>query len=226
VRLDENIKKDVVDQLYWDDRVNAASVKVDVTEGAVTLSGHVPTYKARLSATEDTWKIDGVSEVQNQLVVFYKSTAKMPSDTELENRARQAVFWNAELDASNVKIKVEEGVATLSGSVDFYWKKWEVEKVVSHIYGITAINNHLTIVTTENQTDKEIAKHIEEALKRNIYVNLEDVIVKVEDGLVTLTGVVDSGFVYSQAEEMAAFTSGVKDVTNKIRVRLNENGQN
>ena len=221
MRLDENIKKDVVDQLYWDERVNAASVKVDVRDGKVTLSGNVPTYKARLSAIEDAWKIEGVSDVRNQLIVFYTSSAKMPSDAELENRARKAIFWNADINASSIEILVNEGVATLSGSVDIYWKKWEAEKIVSNIYGITDIINHLTIVSTQSRQDKDIAKNIENALKRNVYVNAEDVVVKAEDGTVTLTGVVSNWFGRSQAEDVASYTEGVIDVKNEIQVQMN-----
>lgn len=226
MRLDENIKKDIVDQLYWDDRVNAASVSVNVMDGTVTLTGNVPTYKARLSATEDAWKIDGVTNVRNQLVVFYTSSAKMPSDSELENRARKAIFWNSDIDAANITIEVNNGVATLSGSVNFYWKKWETEKIVSHIYGITDIINHLTIVATQDRTDKDIAKNIEDALARNIHVDSENVIVKVADSVVTLTGIVANGFIRSQAEDVAKYTAGVTNVDNRLKVQLDKNNKN
>jgi len=64
-RIDENIKRDVVDQLYWDSRVNAADIKVTVFDGVVTLSGFVNTSNARYSAASDTWMSEGVTEVNN-----------------------------------------------------------------------------------------------------------------------------------------------------------------
>ena len=41
---DETIDKQVVDQLYWDSRVNASEVAVTVQNGKVTLHGTVPSY--------------------------------------------------------------------------------------------------------------------------------------------------------------------------------------
>jgi len=44
---DEKIKKQVVDQLYWDARVDASDVKVEVSDRNVILTGTVPSYGVR-----------------------------------------------------------------------------------------------------------------------------------------------------------------------------------
>ena len=41
---DETIKTQVVDQLVWDSRVDAADVGVTVKKGSVTIKGMVPSY--------------------------------------------------------------------------------------------------------------------------------------------------------------------------------------
>ncbi|MFO7783893.1 MAG: BON domain-containing protein [Thermodesulfobacteriota bacterium] len=65
-RTDERIKKDVVDELYWDDRVNASEVYVEVSNGTVTLRGEVPTYFSKTAAHDDALEILGVVSVRNQ----------------------------------------------------------------------------------------------------------------------------------------------------------------
>jgi hyperosmotically inducible protein len=52
-RTEEQIKRDVVDQLYWDNRVDASDVTVEVSNGTVTLRGTVPTYFASTAALND-----------------------------------------------------------------------------------------------------------------------------------------------------------------------------
>jgi len=43
-RSDEVIKKDVVDELYWDNRIDASKVTATVNDGAVTLAGAGPRH--------------------------------------------------------------------------------------------------------------------------------------------------------------------------------------
>lgn len=42
IRADEEIKRDLVDELYWDYRVDASNVKAEVSDGKVRLTGTVP----------------------------------------------------------------------------------------------------------------------------------------------------------------------------------------
>jgi osmotically-inducible protein OsmY len=56
---DQRIKKDVVAQLYWDSRVEAARIQVGVANGRVVLSsGATPTYSARRAAAMACLKVE------------------------------------------------------------------------------------------------------------------------------------------------------------------------
>ena len=74
VPTDEKIKKDITDELYWDYRVDASNVKVEVSDGEVTLTGTVRDHTARTAANADAWGIAGVRQVTNLL------TARLPPD--------------------------------------------------------------------------------------------------------------------------------------------------
>ena len=84
LRLDENIKKDVVDQLYWDSRVNAADVQVEVSEGQVTLEGSVPSHNSRLSAESNAWLLKGEKAVDIKITVQEPTKPEMASDEEIQ----------------------------------------------------------------------------------------------------------------------------------------------
>jgi osmotically-inducible protein OsmY len=217
-RIDENIKRDVVDQLYWDSRVNAADVKVEVFDGIVTLSGSVNTSNARYSATSDAWMIEGVTDVNNDLQVHYESNISLPTDLQIKSQAENTLLWNEDIDSTNIDVTVSQGIVTLNGTVDSLWKKWEAEQAVYRNFGVVSVENHLTIVPTTSIVDQDIAEDIEKALERNYYIDAENVSVKVDRGIVTLMGQVSSTVARTQAEDIAMYTVGVMDVKNEMRL--------
>jgi osmotically-inducible protein OsmY len=70
------------------------------------------------------------------------------------------------------------------------------------------------------RTDEEIQADVLEELKWNPRVQPNEIGVIVKDGIVTLTGWVDSYLKKMAAEEVAHRTRGVKAVANEIEVRL------
>lgn len=66
---DEKIKQAVVNEMAWDNRVDASRVTVKVSRKLVTLAGEVLSRSARVAAEEAAWNIKGVSYVNNHLSV-------------------------------------------------------------------------------------------------------------------------------------------------------------
>ncbi len=89
---------------------------------------------------------------------------------------------------------------------------------MSGLRGVIDVVNKLAVVPTEDINDKLIAEDIEAALERNLYVNAEDVTVKVENGEVTLTGSVPNWHARGKAYDVAAYTLGVKDVHDYLTI--------
>jgi len=79
-RKDEEIKMDVVDQLYWNDKVDTSSITVASSNGVVTLSGEVPSYAAKRSAVEEVNSIPGVTRIENRLAVTASNEETVPTD--------------------------------------------------------------------------------------------------------------------------------------------------
>ncbi|MFO7944933.1 MAG: BON domain-containing protein [Anaerolineales bacterium] len=217
-RKDETIKKEVVDQLYWDNRVDADDVTVHVDNGVVTLKGTVSTHGARSSAVTDTWMIDGVTSVEDKIDVELAPTVEIPTDAEIRNNIQNILSWNTDIDVMDIDVSVEGGIVTLEGTVDEYWKKWKAVELVSDVSGVIDVLDEMTVVPTGSFIDKDIAETINDALNRNLYIDSEDITVEVEHGKVTLTGVVPTNFVRSKAGDIASYTAGVIDVHNNLVV--------
>jgi osmotically-inducible protein OsmY len=216
--MDQEIKKDLIDELYWDYRVDASSVKAEVSDGKVTLTGTVPSYSARSAAAAAAWGIDGVGGVTNLLTVRFPPSYVVPTDAEVKISAERVLAWNPDVYGAEIDVTVSGGVVRLKGTVDAYWKRWKSEDLVSNLNGVVDVENHLTVVPSESFIDKDIAKDIEAALERNQYIDAEKVTVKVEDGEVTLTGSVSNYYARGRVYDAAAFTPGVLRVDNNVIV--------
>ena len=217
-QTDQQIKKDIVDQLYWDYRVDAAEVQVEVYGGEVTLTGAVPNLTARNAATADAWEIAGVKRVINLLTVRFPPTFSVPSDESIEDSARVTLAWNPAVYSEAIDVSVTGGVVTLEGAVDAYWKRWKAENLVSDLSGVREVENRLTVVPTESRLDQQIAQEIEAALVRSLYIDPDRVTVKVEHGRARLTGSVETYYGRARAYEAAANIAGVIEIDNDVVV--------
>lgn len=70
------------------------------------------------------------------------------------------------------------------------------------------------------RNDKRILERINERLCDNPYIDASDMEIAVEDGVVILTGAVNSREDKRLAEEIAEEITGVKDVENRLHITL------
>jgi osmotically-inducible protein OsmY len=218
-RSDEDIKVAVIEQLYWDSRVEASKVNVTVKEGEVVLTGSVPSLSARQAAHEDARNIPGVISVDNQTIVQHPEILTAPSDDQIRSTIEDALAWNATLHASTITVSVKAGVVTLDGSVDSYWKKLSAKETVSHVRGVVEVINNILVVPTKKVTDERIAEEIKAAFDRNVAVEAESVSISVENGIVTLSGTVKNWGERTAAFFTALYTKGVVHVDDRLSVK-------
>lgn len=216
---DEQIKKNVVDQLYWDRRVDAADIVVEVDNTNVTLKGKVPSYSERVAAYNAAWSVPGVASVDNEIAVDLPKTLTVPTDAEMQANIESLLLWSTDIpDPGKIDVSVTNGYVTLEGTVNSYWQKIRAEALASNITGVIDITNKLAVVPTEDVADEATAEDIVSALDRNALVNVDDVDVKVQNGIVTLSGTVPNWTAISAAHDMAAYTFGVINVQNDLVV--------
>jgi len=66
---DKIAKRQIEDQLKWDDRIDVTDVDVGVENGKVLLTGTVPTYSTKMAAERDAIQVTNVLRVENLLEV-------------------------------------------------------------------------------------------------------------------------------------------------------------
>ena len=120
----------------------------------------------------------------------------------------------------NVKVDMDNGVATLSGSVDLYEYKMDADKRVHKAKGVNAVRNAIE-VAGPNVSDQELQANLGEKLEydRVGYGNVFNAItLSVQNGVVTLGGHARTDVDKDSALALVSTYPGVKDVTNEIQV--------
>jgi osmotically-inducible protein OsmY len=214
----EKIKKNIIDHLNWDIRIDAEDIQIEVSNGNVRLSGTVPTMTARIAAVGDVYAIPGVKTVKNELKVRF--TKDIPRDEDIRSRIKNILLWNSDIDLSDIDISVLSGHVTLKGNVRTYWDKIQTEKLISNIVGVSSINNELIVVPLDRIEDKLIGSNIATALDRVSYLEkyLDTVYIKVEDGKVVVSGDVPDSSIHHAVLDTISCTTGVKDVIDNLMV--------
>lgn len=135
------------------------------------------------------------------------------ASAEVQSKLKKSQF-------KNVTVNVQNGVATLSGSVDLYEYKADADKKVHKVKGITAVRNDIEVAGPA-VSDQELQAKLAEKLKydRVGYGNVFDAIsLNVQNGIVTLAG---SALDYPSKDSALAVVStypGVKDVVDNVEV--------
>ncbi|MEO7978232.1 BON domain-containing protein [Flavobacterium sp.] len=145
----------------------------------------------------------------------------MKTNEELQKDVQNAIKWEPLLHAAEIGVTAKDGVVTLSGIVDGYYKKQEAETAAKNVTGVKAVVEEIEIKysNTFAKTDNEIAVEVLKALKDNWAVTEDHIKVKVEDGWVTLEGELNWNFQRLDAKTAISYLSGVRGVTNEIRIK-------
>jgi osmotically-inducible protein OsmY len=149
-----------------------------------------------------------------------KKGDKMKSDVELLKDVQEELKWDPYLSSSEIGASVKNGIVTLTGIVDAYWKKISAENAVKKISGVTAVVQKIEVKLSESgkRKDTDIAEAIQSAFRWSVLVPKDKIKVKVENGWVTLEGSVEWDFEKNAAQRAVEKLEGVSGVINNIKV--------
>jgi len=139
-----------------------------------------------------------------------------------DNQIQTAVTHKlaAKSQFTNVQASVEDGIVTLTGTVDLYQRKLDAAKSARKTSNVQGVRNLIT-VAGPNVPDAQLADKLATKLRyvRVGYDNAFDYFaLNVTDGVVTVEGQDRTGVGRDEALAEIALMPGVKDVVNKITV--------
>jgi osmotically-inducible protein OsmY len=215
-KTDETLRRNVLNQLGWDARIDAASILAEVYDGTVILKGVLPTYAQVQLAEKDALSVPGIDAVENRIEIGRPAPAANTDDRVLESNIRDLIRFNSAIDESRIIVVAAGGRVILEGTVDSFWQKARVESLAAETRGVMDIDNRIAVVPAEKKQDSEIARDISAAFVRNMSIDPNLINISVGNGAVTISGSVPDKVAFRAAEEIARFTPGVVKVTNDL----------
>jgi len=222
-RSDQEIKDDAVAKIARDVYLEGLPISVSVKNRVVTLSGKVGSAYEKDRARNDVRWLSHVKEVKNNLNVEYwenyGSRKKMatPSDSELKDAVSKELQADLRVNADEITVKTSYGSVILSGSVYSHKEKQIAEQDARDVIGVAWVSNKLFA-----RVDKRANWAVRDDVKFNLNTDATtegfDIGVKTNDGVVTLSGAVNTWYEKIHAGDVASRVKGVKDVINLISV--------
>ena len=141
-------------------------------------------------------------------------------DCQIKGDVLEELCWEPKVDHANIGVAVKEGIVTLSGFVSNFASKLAAEEAVWGVKGVRGLAEEIEVryASSQKTTDPDIASRIADMLEWHVSDSRDEVCAKVEHGWVTLSGKVVFHYRRKSVEMLASGISGVKGVTNLIKV--------
>lgn len=205
---DDAILQAIEGEFLTDPEVPFNPIDVTVVRGVVTLTGEVKSLMARDRAERLAETIKGVRSVVNRVEV----EPRLPrTDEQVRRDVEHALLVDPATDSYEVGVKVNDGTAVLSGTVDSWQEKELVRRVAKTVIGVRRIDDRITVTHTRSRPDHEIQAEIAERMRWDALVDADLVNVEVDGSVARLTGTVGSVSEKRRAQ-MDAWVPGVTAV--------------
>jgi osmotically-inducible protein OsmY len=219
MKTDLEIKQDVIEELKWEPLLNAAQIGVAVKDAVVTLSGSVDSYSKKVASEKVVKKISGVKAVAIDIEVNLPGSSKR-NDTDIAEAVVNALKWHSAVRENKINVKVESGIVTLEGTVDWEFQKNSAKMMVENLMGVTGISNNIKIKEKSSLTD--IKQKISAAFHRSATIDASGIEIEIIENKAILKGSVRSWAEKEDAENAVWSSSVIDRVDNRLEIKTEE----
>jgi len=218
MKTNEELQRDVMEEIRWDPLLKDVASEIGVTakNGVVTLSGLVDTYSKKLAAEHAAQRVHGVKVVAVDLEVRLNKLGSR-TDTQIAEAIRNALTWHSAVNEDQIEIKVDNGWVFLDGKVEWDYEKKAAENAVKDLIGVRGLTNRIVVKAREVES-KEIKSKIAAAFHRSATVDSSNVEVEVSGSRAILRGKVRTWAERKDAENAAWSSPGIMIVDNQIEI--------
>lgn len=212
---DDELQEWVREELFWDPKVDSATIAVSAGDGEVTLRGTVGSLRHRREAQKAAERVYGVTSVRNELEVRIVDEHGR-QDVDLGDAVLRAMALDG-LIPRTVDAKADRGVVTLTGAAAWQYQREEAEFVAGNVPGVAGVDNQIALTTPQPKAG-DVKQLIERAFQRNASLDAEGLSVTTRGNMVMLRGAVSCWDERDAAVAAAWAAPGVAAVEDRIVV--------
>lgn len=200
-------------------------LKISKTLLAVMLTSAVATGSAYAeNATMDKAQ-SGLESAGQKVDSSMNKVGNFMDDSTLTAKVKAALVDHESIKSTDISVKTDQKVVTLSGFVESQAQAEEAVKVAKSVEGVTSVSDKLHVRDSKNTSvkgyagDTAITSEVKAKLLADDIVPSRKVKVETTDGVVQLSGTVDSQAQSERAESIAKAIDGVKSVKNDLKTQ-------
>lgn len=151
-----------------------------------------------------------------------QSTVDQIDDSAITASVKARMAADPDVEAHEIDVDTVDGKVTLTGKVSNTAVRSEAVRLARNTEGVLAVRDNLTVgsgpTVGESIDDFGITASVKAKLAEDPAVKARDIDVDTVEGVVTLTGKVQTWAERSRAQEIAQETHGVRGVKNRLDV--------
>lgn len=222
--------------------LRAHDIRVEVNNGSAILTGKVDDDVNRELAAQIALGVSGIDEVDNRIEILQdyqpatpppgeRSYGDIVADASITAAVKSKLLWSKNAQGLAAKVDTLYGKVTLQGSADSAAAKELAGVLALNSHGVVEVDNRLLVQPPapganakmkatsaevgQSFSDGWITTKVRSTLMYSSNVNSSKITVTTKDGVVTLTGTVNSAAEQALAVALADNISGVKRVDDK-----------
>ena len=200
-------------------------LKISKTLLAVMLTSAVATGSAYAeNATMDKAQ-SGVESAGQKVDSSMNKVGNFMDDSTITAKVKAALVDHESIKSTDISVKTDQKVVTLSGFVESQAQAEEAVKVAKGVEGVTSVSDKLHVRDSKDTSvkgyagDTAITSEVKAKLLADDIVPSRKVKVETTEGVVQLSGTVDSQAQSDRAESIAKARDGVKSVKNDLKTQ-------
>jgi osmotically-inducible protein OsmY len=224
--MDDRIESSARQSYVFKTYLSGDDIKIQTTDGAVTLTGIVADESHKTLANETVAGTPGVTSVDNKLELKGASPTAN-SDAWLAAKVRTTLLFHRSVNSNKTEIAVKDGIVTMWGDAETQAQKDLTTEYAKEVDGVKDVKNEMIVSNASKGVKTTLGEHIDDAsitaqvkmsLLSHRSTSALNTKVETSKGIVTLYGKAKNAAEKDLASKLANDINGVNNVTNRMTI--------